>query len=123
MLLVAPIGMVHTLKSTLYTNRANSIFTIRISQSLASQSTTISGTTGGAGKHHHTTTLQCWRGADGNTPRVAWESGDTRVGSGTKAASTNEVAAHTHSFSAAATIGSGNYTRPYSVSCKFYIRY
>ena len=31
--------------------------------------------------------------------------------------------AHSHSFSSSATIGSGDYTRPNSVSCKFYIRY
>ena len=96
---------------------------VRISQSLASHTATIAGTTGEAGKHSHKTTLQCWRGADGNTPRAAWESGDTRVGSGTKAASTSEVAAHTHSFSASATIGSGNYTRPHSISTLIIIRY
>ena len=37
--------------------------------------------------------------------------------------STSEENSHTHSFSSSATIGSGNYTRPNSTSCKFYIKY
>ena len=115
--------MAHLTQLHLYHYLVNSLFLIRIAQCLASQNVTISGTTGGGGKHSHTTTLQCWRGADGNTPRAAWESGDTRVGTGTKAASTNSVDNHTHSFSSTATVGSGNYTRPTSLSCKFIICY
>lgn len=37
--------------------------------------------------------------------------------------STSAGTAHSHSFSSSATIGSGNYTRPNSVSCLYIISY
>ena len=130
------------------------VFFVRISQSLASQSVTVSGTTGAGSKHSHTRGTMEIKGSLNNSSGDECFYKNTATGSGCIIAknansshrgtnsnggtttrgfefqasknwtgSTSEESSHTHSFSKAVTIGSGDYTRPNSTSVLIIIKY
>ena len=123
------------------------LFLIRISQSLASQSVTVSGTTGSESAHTHTRgtmnitgKINIYAGGEDNSngaliyDRTGYSNnpggggmlGDANIqfnASKKWTGSTSAGTAHSHSFSSSATIGSGDYTRPNSTSTLIIIRY
>ena len=123
-----------------------------ISQTLASQTVTVSGTTGKGSAHTHgigtfkivgkggmwegntknnsmsgafylDTSKQTYYGSAGDIDKDNYTMAFDSSRSGAHSGSFATEAAHTHSFSSSATIGSGEYTRPNSTSALVIIRY
>ena len=74
-------------------------------------------TTSSAGSHNHSLGAEVWRGADGNTQRVAWCGGDRYIGSATGWTST--TGAHTHTINTG--VREASTVQPQTIKLMFYI--